>query len=257
MFLLTPLKRILIAIGFWADEATHTEAIDEANIQADIKRQNDNALKANKDNGDLQTTIILLRQQIHNGEVGAQTLTQELKDAAAGNDEAQGADLAERLDRANSDLQINKQQLETLEGLYQQNLDVIANSLRETERLQGEFKALQAQGKNSKMLEQRAQQIQNSIAQLRQMNDTGQALDRMRERAAKGQGQFTATMDLAKKMGSNIAQTQKERSARGRALFEQFKAKGTLTNTEVAPAAATASAVAEAKPAERQKIAES
>ena len=239
MFLLSPLKRILIAIGFWADEATHTAAIDEANIQADIKRQNDNALKANKDNGDLQTTIILLMQQ--------------LKEAAASNDETRGADLAERLDRANSELQINTEQMTTLEGLYQQNLDVIANSLRETERLQAEFKTLQAQNKNSKMLEQRAEQIQNSIAQLRQMTDTGQALERMRERAAKGQGRFTATMDLAKKMGANIAQSQNERNARGRALFEQFKAKGTLTNPEVAPAATAA----ESKPAERQKISES
>jgi len=253
MFLLSPLKRILIAIGFWADEATHTAAIDEANIQADIKRQNDNALKANKDNGDLQTTIILLKQQIHNGEINAQTLTQQLKEAAASNDEARGADLAERLDRANSELQINTEQMTTLEGLYQQNLDVIANSLRETERLQAEFKTLQAQNKNSKMLEQRAEQIQNSIAQLRQMTDTGQALERMRERAAKGQGRFTATMDLAKKMGANIAQSQNERSARGRALFEQFKAKGTLTNPEVASAATAA----ESKPAERQKISES
>ncbi|MFA7344876.1 MAG: hypothetical protein WC003_11270 [Terrimicrobiaceae bacterium] len=252
MFLLSPLKRILIAIGFWADEATHTAAIDEANIQADIKRQNDNALKANKDNGDLQTTIILLKQQIHNGEINAQTLTQQLRDAAAENDEARGADLAERLDRANSELQINTEQMTTLEGLYRQNLDVIANSLRETERLQAEFKTLQAQNKNSKMLEQRAEQIQNSIAQLRQMTDTGQALERMRERAAKGQGRFTATMDLAKKMGANIAQSQKERSARGRALFEQFKAKGTLTNPEVAPATTEA----EPKPTERQKISE-
>lgn len=255
MSLLTPLKRILIAIGFWAEEATHTAAIDEANIQADIKRQNDNALKANKDNGDLQTTIILLKQQIRNGEAEAASLLQQLKEAAEVNDENRGADLAERLDRSNSDLELNKEQLATLENLYQQNLDIIANSLRETERLQREFKTLQAQNKNSAMLEQRAQQIQNSIAQLRQMSDTGQALDRMRERAAKGQGQFNATMDLAKKMGADIAQSQKEKNARGRALFEQFKAKGTLTNPEVEPA--VPAPTAETKPVERQKIAQS
>ncbi len=252
MFLLSPLKRLLIAIGFWADAATHTEAIDEANIQADIQKQGENALRANKDNGGLQTTIILLKQQIRACEISVQTLTQQLKEAAAADDEVRGADLAERLELAESDFQSNKEQLATLESLYQQNLDLIANSLRETERLQAEFKLLQAKTKNSKLLKQRAEQIQNSIVQLRQMNETGQAMERMRERAASGQGQFTATMDLAKKVGSSIAQTQQEKTARGRALFAQFKAKGTLTNPEAAPATTES----EPKPAERQKISE-
>ena len=57
---------------------------------------------------------------------------------------------------------------------------------------------------------------------------------------------MAATIDLATAMGKNIASSQEARNARGKALFEQFKQSGTLTNPEVT----------ETKPAERQKVAE-
>ena len=76
------------------------------------------------------------------------------------------------------------------------------------------------------------------------------SMDQLRQSAAGGVGQMTATMDLAKSMGSDIQRQQEARKIRGKALFEQFKQKSAAgVSTE-----ATAPQVSTATP-ERQKIA--
>jgi hypothetical protein len=244
------LKRLFVALGFWAESATETQAIDEAVIQSGIRDQQAKAAAANKANGDLQTSIILLRNQIHEEEVRAAGLTAQLQLAAEQNNESEGAALAEQLDVLNHEIQTNKEQLVSLDAVYQQNLEIIANALREVQTLQQQFVALRAQVKSSQSLKGLAENLQNSISQLQGMSEAGQAIQRMKERAASGQGHFKATIDLASKMGANVASSQEQRASRGKALFAQFKAKGTLTNSEATPEP-------EAKPAERQKISES
>ena len=59
-----------------------------------------------------------------------------------------------------------------------------------------------------------------------------------------------ATLDLAREMGSGIARQQEARKIRGKMLFEEYKKKMGMVQSE---AAATPQASA---PAERQKIAE-
>lgn len=231
------IKRLFSALGFWAETATETQAIDEAVIQKDIRNQQTKAAAANKANGDLQTSIILLRNQIHEEEVRAAGITAQLRLAVEQDNEAQGASLAEQLDAVNSEMATNKQQLTTLDQVYHQNLEIIASSLREVQNMQQQFVALRARVKSSQSLKGLAENIQNSISQLQGMSEAGQAIQRMKERAASGQGQFQATIDLASKMGSSVALDQQQRLARGKALFAQFKAQGTLANSEPAPAA--------------------
>jgi len=75
-------------------------------------------------------------------------------------------------------------------------------------------------------------------------------MDQLRQSAAGGVGQMTATMDLAKSMGSDIQRQQEARKLRGKALFDQFKQKSSAqVSTEAAAPQATPAA------AERQKIA--
>jgi hypothetical protein len=80
------------------------------------------------------------------------------------------------------------------------------------------------------------------------------SMDQLRQSAAGGVGQMTATMDLAKAMGSDVQRQQEARKARGKLLFEQYKAKSNQVNAEAA--ATTPSAATAAKAPERQKIAE-
>ena len=61
-----------------------------------------------------------------------------------------------------------------------------------------------------------------------------------------------ATLDLAKEMGSGIARQQEMRKARGAVLFQEYKKKMGMVQSE----ATTPSAPGSEKPPERQKIAE-
>ncbi|MDQ1300166.1 MAG: hypothetical protein QG637_83, partial [Chloroflexota bacterium] len=68
---------------------------------------------------------------------------------------------------------------------------------------------------------------------------------------AAGEGQMRATLDLAKEMGSGIQRQQDMRKARGAALFQEYKKKMGMVQSEAAPPARATTA-----PPERQKIAE-
>src|SRR5437667_274593 len=70
--------------------------------------------------------------------------------------------------------------------------------------------------------------------------------------AAADEGQMRATLDLAKEMGSGISRQQEMRKARGAMLFQEYKKKMGLVQSE----AAAASAPTPEKQPERQKIAE-
>jgi hypothetical protein len=130
-------------------------------------------------------------------------------------------------------------------------VEIIANSLREIQKFQRDFERVKTQvaiGNNMKNL---AGLMQSSITELQGMGgEMSKSMDQLRQSAAGGVGQMTATMDLAKSMGSDIQRQQEARKIRGKALFEQFKQKSAAgVSTE-----ATAPQVSTATP-ERQKIA--
>ena len=78
------------------------------------------------------------------------------------------------------------------------------------------------------------------------------SMQQLRQSAASGEGQMRATLDLAKAMGSDVSRQQEMRKARGAVLFQEYKKKMGMVQSE----AATPSAPASEKQPERQKIAE-
>ena len=174
--------------------------------------------------------------------------------SAAANDEANGAHYAEELATIEQDLADNKTQLDSLEQLYRQNTEIIAQSLREIQKFQREFEAVKAKVAIGRSLENLAGMMKSSITELQGMmgGEMGQSMQQLRQAAAAGEGQMRATLDLAKEMGSGISRQQEMRKARGAMLFQEYKKKMGLVQSE----AAAASAPTPEKQPERQKIAE-
>src|SRR6266513_2699693 len=151
-----------------------------------------------------------------------------------------------------SDLNENKSQLQSLEQLYQQNTEIIAQSLREIQRFQREFESVKAKVAIGRSLENLSGMMKSSINELQGMigGEMGQSMQQLRQSAASGEGQMRATLDLAKAMGSDISRQQEMRKTRGAMLFQEYKKKMGLVQSEAAPAPAAA------EKQERQKIPE-
>lgn len=246
------IKRIFVFLGLMVEKSTENEAIDEAMIERGIRDQRAKADSANTANGQMKTQMILLKEQIRAEERQAAEYTAALTLAAQTNNENDGAHYAELLDNVNQEMSRNKEQMAQYEVVYKNNVQIIANSLKEVERYQREFEMMKARVKASETQRGLAELVKNSISELQGMSEVGQAMGRMQARAAAGEGQMAATIDLATAMGKNVAESQSARNARGKALFAQFKATGSLTNPEVKQPDSTA----ESKPVERQKVAE-
>jgi hypothetical protein len=151
------------------------------------------------------------------------------------------------------DLNDNKAQHKSLEELYQQNTQIIGQSLREIQKFQREFETVKARVAIGRSLENLAGMMKSSITELQGMmgGEMSQSMQQLRQSAASGEGQMRATLDLAKEMGSNIQRQQDVRKARGAQLFQQYKQKMGMVQPEAAAAATPAPAKAE-----RQKIPE-
>ena len=235
------LKRFLIYLNLLAEKASETDAINEAVVEKNIRDSKGRADKAVFANGQLNSQMILLKQQIQ----GQDNKTKELKSLVANaiksNDEANGAIYAEQLGDLESDLNENKAQLQNLTDAYKQNTEIIAESIRQIQKMERDFVALKAKVKISRNMESLATMMKSSITELNGVvgGEASDAMQRMREAAASGQGQVTATMDLAKEMGSNIRMQQDARKARGKALFEEYKNKFATEQTVATSSAAT------------------
>ena len=122
------------------------------------------------------------------------------------------------------------------------------------EKFQREFEAVKARVAIGRSLENLAGMMKSSITELQGMmgGELAQSMQQLRQSAASGEGQMRATLDLAKEMGSGIARQQEMRKARGAMLFQEYKKKMGMVQSE----AATPSASASEKQPERQKIAE-
>jgi hypothetical protein len=248
------LKRIFIWLGLAAEKATETDAINEAVVERGIRDSKAKAEKAHYANGQLAGQVAMLKDQVKRQERQRTELQGMLQAAAAANDEGNGAHYAEELAAIESEINENKVQLENLETLYQQNTEIIANSLREIQKFQREFESVKARVAVGRSLENLAGMMKGSISELQGMmgGEMGQSMQQLRQSAASGEGQMRATMDLAKEMGSSFKRDQEMRKARGAMLFKEYQKKMGM----VQPGAATPNTPTAANP-ERQKIAES
>jgi hypothetical protein len=247
------IKRLFIWLGVVAEQATENDAINQAVIERGIRDAKGKADKAHYANGQLAGQVALLRDQLKRQERQREDLQGLLQAAAAANDEANGAHYAEELAGVESDLNENKAQLESMETLYRQNTEIIAQSLREIQKFQREFEAVKAKAAIGRSLENLAGMMKSSVTELQGMmgGELGQSMQQLRQSAASGEGQMRATLDLAKEMGSNIQRQQDMRKARGALLFQEYKKKMGMVQPEAANPSATA-----APTPERQKIAE-
>jgi hypothetical protein len=247
------IKRVFIWLGLMAEKATETDAINQAVVERGIRDAKVKADKAHYANGQLAGQIALLRDQVKRQDRQREDLQGMLQAAAAANDEANGAHYAEELAAIEQEWKDNKAQLDNLEQLYQQNTQVIAQSLREIQKFQREFETVKARVAIGRSLENLAGMMKSSITELQGMmgGEMSQSMQQLRQSAAGGEGQMRATLDLAKEMGSGIQRQQEMRKARGAQLFQEYKKKMGLVQSEAAVPAQASPA-----PPERQKIAE-
>ncbi len=247
------IKRIFIFLGLLAEKATENDAINQAVVERGIRDAKAKADKAHYANGQLASQIALLKDQVKRQTRQREELQGMLQAAAAANDEANGAHYAEELATMDQDIADNEAQLKSLEELYQQNTQVIAQSLREIQKFQREFETVKARVAVGRSLENLAGLMKGSIVELQGMmgDELGQSMQQLRQSAAVGEGQMKATFDLAKEMGSNVQRQQEMKKARGAALFQEYKKKMGLVQPDTAPATSTAAPVEQ-----RQKIAE-
>src|SRR6266576_5067967 len=235
------IKRIFIWMGLMAEKATETDAINQAVVERGIRDSKAKADKAHYANGQLAGQIALLKDQIKRQDRQRTELQSLLQAAAAANDEANGAHYAEELATLEGDLNDNKTQADSLEALYKQNTEIIAESLREIQRFQREFEAVKAKVAIGRSLENLSTMMKSSITELQGMmgGEMGQSMQQLRQSAASGEGHMRATLDLAKAMGSDISRQQEMRKNRGSVLFQEYKKKMGMVQSEAAPPAAT------------------
>jgi hypothetical protein len=247
------IKRVFIWLGIMAEQATETDAINQAVVERGIRDAKAKADKAHYANGQLAGQVALLKDQVKRQERQRDELQGLLQAAAASNDDTNGAHYAEELATLEGDINDNKSQLDSLEQLYKQNTEVIAQSLREIQKFQREFETTKARVAIGRSLENLAGMMKSSVTELQGMmgGEMSQSMQQLRQSAASGEGQMRATLDLAKEMGSGIQRQQDARKARGALLFQEYKKKMGM----VQPEAAASQAPPAANP-ERQKIAE-
>ena len=90
-------KRIFIWMGLAAEQATETDAINQAVVERGIRDSKAKAEKAHYANGQLAGQIALLKDQVKRQERQRTELQGMLQAAAAANDEGNGAHFAEEL----------------------------------------------------------------------------------------------------------------------------------------------------------------
>jgi len=237
-----------------AEKATETDAINEAVVERGIRDSKVKADKAHYANGQLAGQIALLKDQIKRQQRQREDLQGMLQAAAAANDEANGSAYAEQLANLEGDMKDNQAQADNLQQLYDQNTQIIAQSIREIQKFQQEFEAVKTKVAIGRSLENLSGMMKSSITELQGMmgGEMSQSMQQLRQSAAGGEGQMRATLDLAKAMGSDISRQQEMRKARGNMLFQEYKKKMGM----VQPDAAAASQSAPPPTPERQKIAE-
>lgn len=239
MGLFRAVKRVFIWMGLMAEKATEGDAINQAVVERGIRDSRAKADKAHYANGQLAGQIALLKDQVRRQEQSCEELRGLVQAAIAASDEANGAHYAEQLADAEQEVAANKSQLENLETLYQQNTQIIAQSLREIQKFQRDFEQLKVRVAMGRSLDNLATLMKGSVTELQGMmgGELGQSMQQLRQSAAAGEGQMRATLDLAKELGSGVQRQQEMRKARGSLLFQEYKKKMGMVQGDAAPAA--------------------
>jgi hypothetical protein len=221
------LNRIFIWFGLKAEQATETDEINEAVVERGIRDARAKADKAHYANGQIAGQIALLTSQNKVQERKSAEVQSLLQSAAAANDSVNGASYAEQLATIEEGIAESREQISNLTTLYNQNTEIIANSLRAIQKFRMEFENLKARVSVSRSLEQLSGLMKGSITELQGMvgSEMGQSMEQLRQSAASGEGQMRATLDLAKEMGSDIRRQQEARAARGALLFQEYQKK--------------------------------
>ena len=246
------MRRVFVYLGLLAEKATENDAINEAVVERSIRDAKGKADKAHYANGQLAGQVALLKDQLKRQERQREELQGVLSAAAAANDQGNGAHFAEQLADLEADINDNMAQLKNLEELYQQNTQIIAQSIREIQKFQRDFEQVKVRASIGRSLEGLAGMMKGSITELQGMigGEMSQSMEQLRRSSASGEGQMRATLDLAREMGSGVQRQQEMRKVRGAHLFEEYKKKMGMVQPEAAQPAA--------EPAKetRQKIAE-
>src|SRR3979409_397694 len=106
-------NRVFIWLGLVTEQATETDAINEAVVERGIRDAKAKADKAHYANGQLAGQVALLKAQLKRQERQRADLQGLLQAAAAANDEANGAHYAEQLAGVESDIADNREQLQS------------------------------------------------------------------------------------------------------------------------------------------------
>src|SRR5438876_940068 len=221
------MRRVFIWLGLMVEQATETDAINQAVVERGIRDAKGKADKAHYANGQLASQIALLKEQLKRQERQREELQGLLQATAAANDEANGAHYAEQLADLEQDLADNKGQIDNMEQLYQNSTQIIAQSLRDIQKFQRDFEQLKVKVAVGRSVEQLATLMKGSITELQGMmgGELAQSIQQLRQSAAAGEGQMRATLDLAKEMGSSVQRQQETRRARGAMLFQEYRKK--------------------------------
>src|SRR5436309_4044442 len=97
-------RRVFIWLGLMVEQATETDAINEAVVERGIRDAKGKADKAHYANGQLAGQISLLRDQMKRQERQRSDLQGMLQACAAANDEANGSHYAEQLAGLETDM---------------------------------------------------------------------------------------------------------------------------------------------------------
>src|SRR4030095_9629510 len=165
-FMFRAIKRVFIWLGLMAEKGTQTDAINQAVVERGIRDSKTKADKAHYANGQLAGQIALLKDQVKRQDRQREELQGLLQAAAAAHDESHGPHYAEELAAVESDINENKAQLDSLEALYKQNTEVIAQSLREIQKFQREFEAVKAKVAIGSSLENLHGMMKSSIVDI-------------------------------------------------------------------------------------------
>src|SRR5438552_17530603 len=113
------------------EQATETDAINQAVVERGIRDAKGKADKAHYANGQLASQIALLKEQLKRQERQREELQGLLQTTAAANDAATRSHYAEQIADLEQDLADNKGQIDNLAQLYQSKTKIIAQSLRD------------------------------------------------------------------------------------------------------------------------------
>ena len=191
------IKRVFIWLGLMAEKATETDSINQAVVERGIRDARAKADQAHTANGQLAGQVALLKEQITRQMRQKQDLQGLLQGAVAANDDDNGAHYAEELANLEQEIAANEEQHKGLEQLYQQNVETIAQSLREVQKFQKEFEALKTRVAVSKSLDGLATMMKGSIGELQGMmgGELGQSMQQLRQSAAGGEGHGVSWLD--------------------------------------------------------------